>query len=204
MHIALLSGSHRTNSQSARVAKYLAARLPQLNEAVKPDIIDLAGNPLPLWDEGMWDKSGTSPIQQQWKPYSERLRAADGFVVIAPEWNGMVPSGLLNFLMLCGPEDVGHKPALITTVSASINGVHPVHELRGNGYKNNRLCFIPEHLIIRNVAKVFEGEQPAGPDDEYIRGRADFALKILLEYVKGLKLVRASGTTFDQRFANGM
>ena len=51
MHIVLLNGSHRQGSQSGRIAAYLAERLPKLDASVTTDIINLTGNPLPLWDD---------------------------------------------------------------------------------------------------------------------------------------------------------
>jgi len=204
MHIAIISGSHRKGSQSARIAHYLAVRLLIVEPTASADVIELTGNPLPLWDDENNSRTTSPELQKIWDPYATRLQAADGLIVVSPEWHGMVPAGLKNFFVYWSPKEVGHKPALITTVSASINGAYPVNELRTSGYKNSRLCYIPEQLIIRNAATIFNGDTPSGKDDEYLRGRADFALKILVEYTKALKPVRESGITFDKRYASGM
>lgn len=201
MHIAIISGSHRAASQSRRVADYLATRLA-LRDAATTDIIDLAGNPLPLWDESAWQAD--SALSRQWQPYAQRLQATDGLVVISPEWAGMAAPGLKNFLLFASAADVGHKPALIVTVSAARNGVYPVNELRTSGYKNNKLLYIPEHLIVRDVAAMFAGDAPSGTDDAYLRERADYALNILLAYSAALGPVRQSGVTVHKKFANGM
>jgi NAD(P)H-dependent FMN reductase len=202
MHIVLISGSHRENSQSLRVTKYLASQISNLDKSSSTDIIELTGNPLPLWDEGMW-KPDTN-IKKQWQPYSKRLQKADGLVVTSPEWHGMVPAGLKNFFLFCGVKEVGHKPALITTVSASRGGSYPITELRTSSYKNNRICYLPEHLIIRDVNQMLHGDQPATKDDEFIRDRIEFALKILLDYTRGLKVVRENKALFEKKYENGM
>ena len=202
MPIAIISGSHRTDSQSRRVADYLAARLAQLSNDAPADIIDLAGNPLPLWDESAWEAD--SALGRQWQPYANRLQAADGLVVISPEWAGMAAPGLKNFLLFTAPADVGHKPALIVTVSAARGGAYPVNELRTSGYKNNKLLYIPEHLIVRDVATMLAGPEPSGKDDSYLRDRADFALNILLAYSAALAPMRQSGVTANKKFAHGM
>lgn len=202
MHITIISGSHRPNSQSRRVGNYLATRLTSLNTTTTTDIIDLAGNPLPLWDESAWEPG--SPLSQQWQPYAERLQAAAGVVVISPEWSGMAPAGLKNFFLYAAPKDIGHKPALIVGVSASRGGAYPVDELRISSYKNTRLLYIPEHLIIRDVATIFATPEPAHPDDAYLRERADFALTVLLAYSTALTPLRESGVTVNKKFANGM
>ena len=82
---------------------------------------------------------GDSPLASLWKPYRDRMRRADGFVIISPEWAGMVPPGLKNILLFAGPREVGHKPALIVAVSASRGGSYPVNELRTSGNKNSRI-----------------------------------------------------------------
>ena len=120
MHIAIIVGSHRKDSQSSRVGEYIAKDLASIDSSVTVDTIDLAGNPLPLWDESVWQ--GDSQLAALWKPCRDRMRKADGFVIISPEWAGMVPPGLKNVLLFAGPKEVGHKPALIVAVSASRGG----------------------------------------------------------------------------------
>ena len=120
MQIAIVVGSHRKESQSSRVGAYIASDLARIDPSVTVDTIDLAGNPLPLWDESVWQ--GDSALSALWKPYRDRMRRADGFVIIAPEWAGMVPPGLKNLLLFAGPKEVGHKPAMIVAVSASRGG----------------------------------------------------------------------------------
>lgn len=201
MKIGIIVGSHRENSQSSKVAKFLDARLKALNLSPQSYIFDLAGNPLPLWDESVW--SNGDVWQEKWAPVAKELQSCDGFVVISPEWGGMVPAALKNFFLLTTPKEVGHKPALITAVSSGIGGSFPVAELRTSGYKNSRINFIPEHLIIRHVEGMF-GEASSGKEEDYIRERIDFALRILAEYTKALKPVRDSGVTVDKKFPFGM
>ena len=141
---------------------------------------------------------GFQPDVRRW------MQAADGFVVTSPEWHGMVPAGLKNFFLYCSPKEVGHKPALITAVSAMRGGAYPVQELRISSYKNSMICYIPEHLIIRQAASIFQGETPSGKDDEYLRGRADHALRVLIAYTKAFKPMRESGVVFDKKYPNGM
>lgn len=202
MNIVIVSGSHRRASQSARIARYLASRLPALEAESVSDIVDLAGNPLPLWDESAWEAG--SALAKQWEPYAKRLRAADAFVMVSPEWHGMVPSGLKNFLLFCSARDVGHKPALIVTVSSSRGGAYPVNELRTSGYKNTRICYIPEHIIVRDCEKMFVGDTPANEDDGYLRGRTDFALRALIAYARALRPVWEGGALFDKNYPFGM
>lgn len=202
MHIAIVVGSHRKDSQSSRVGAYIAKDLTRIDSSTTVDTIDLAGNPLPLWDESVWQ--GDGELGLLWKPYRDRMRKADGFVIISPEWAGMVPPGLKNLLLFAGPKEVGHKPALIVAVSASRGGSYPVNELRTSGYKNSRLIYIPEHILVQDVADVLAGETPASDRDAWLRRRIEFADRILLEYAKALTPIRSSGLTEHADFPYGM
>jgi azobenzene reductase len=201
MHIALIAGSHRPHSQSGRIGTYIAGRLATLQPSTSTDLIDLGGNPLPLWDESAWQKDGAAATA--FAPYAARLIKADGLVIISPEWAGMVAPGLKNFLLYTHESQVGHKPALITTVSSGRGGSYPVNELRTSGYKNNKILYIPEHIIVRDAEKIFVEGSSHG-DDGYLRGRVDFALKILLAYTDALKPLRTSGIVADKAFPFGM
>jgi NAD(P)H-dependent FMN reductase len=202
MQIAIIVGSHRKGSESSRVGTFVAGQLASIDPAVTVDTIDLAGNPLPLWDESLWQ--GESELAATWKPIRDRLRKADGFVIVTPEWAGIVPPGLKNLLLFAGPKEVAHKPALIVAVSSGRGGSYPVNELRTSGYKNNRLLYIPEHVLVQDVNDVLQGDSPVGERDAWIRRRIGFALAILLEYAKALGPVRASGLTDHADFPYGM
>ena len=202
MQIAIIAGSHRKDSQSSRVGAYIAKDLAHIDSSATVDTIDLAGNPMPLWDESVWQ--GDSQLAALWKPCRDKMRKADGFVIISPEWAGMVPPGLKNLLLFAGPKEVGHKPALIVAVSASKGGSYPVNELRTSGYKNNRLVYIPEHVLVQDVADVLVGETPTSERDAWLRRRIEFADRILLEYAKALAPIRSSGLTEHAEFPYGM
>ncbi len=204
MNITIISGSHRENSQSGKVAEHIRDRLQFMNAADQAEIFSLSGNPLPLWDQGVWD--GDEKWETILTPLRQRLAGSDAFVVIAPEWHGQVPAGLKNLFLLCSRNELGHKPALIVTVSSGDGGAYPVAELRMSSYKNNRICYIPEQVIIRNVESVLNRD-PARNDpdaDAYFRERIDWALGILKAYATALAQVRASGVTETDKFNNGM
>ncbi|MCW8888922.1 MAG: NAD(P)H-dependent oxidoreductase [Gammaproteobacteria bacterium] len=203
MKITIISGSHRNNSQSFKVARHIETRLKD-GICDETWIYSLAGNPLPLWDEGVWD--GDPEWQELLTPIKEQLASSDAFVVIAPEWHGQVPAGLKNFFLLFGSNELGHKPALIVTVSSGDGGSYPVAELRMSSYKNSRICYIPDHLIIKKVESVLNDSANDNDErsDSYYRERIDWSLNILKEYAVGLKHVRDSGVTATDKFRNGM
>jgi NAD(P)H-dependent FMN reductase len=205
MKIGIICGSHRPDSQSGKIARYIENALLTRGLCDATWLYDLGGNPLPLWDEGVW--SGDEQWQQTLAPLSEELRSCDGFVVIAPEWHGMAPAGLKNFfLMWTAGGELAHKPALIVTVSTSDGGSFPVAELRMSSYKNSRICYLPEHLIIRKVNTVFNDDpkQNNPSAQEYFEDRLAYCLEMLREYALAFRQIRASGKTSLEIYTSGM
>ncbi len=203
MKIGIISGSHRHNSQSIKVAQHIENSLLGNKLADDSYIFSLAGNPLPLWDEGIWD--GDDKWKTLLDPISKELHNCDGFVIIAPEYHGQVPAALKNFFLMWKHE-LSHKPALIVAVSSADGGSYPIAELRMSSYKNNRLCYMPEHLIIRNVESVLndDSKENNSEADAYFRERINWTLAQLREYAIALKQVRDSGVTQTDKFGNGM
>jgi NAD(P)H-dependent FMN reductase len=204
MKISIISGSHRKASQSEKVARFIQRTLQEKGLCDETWLYALAENPLPLWDESIWE--GSPEWDARLAPLSEQLASSDAFVVVSPEWHGQVPAGLKNFFLLWGKGELAHKPALIVSVSSADGGAYPVAELRMSSYKNNRLCYIPEQVIVRNVESVLnEREADNNPDaDQYFRSRFAYALGILKEYAQALRQVRASGAADLSVFKNGM
>lgn len=199
----IVSGSHRKNSESARVGEYIQKRISALQVGTDTTFLDLGKNPLPMWDEEVFEDS--EKWQKEWLPWLNLAKTADAFVVICPEWAGMAPPALKNFLLLAsGTGAMAHKPALIVTVSAGKGGSYPLSELRSSGYKNTAVCYLPEHIIVRNVNSMLKGDTPDGEDDIYVRKRIDYALKLLGGYGKALKEVRAAGLVDLKTYPNGM
>lgn len=197
LNIALIAGSSRRNSQSAKVARYLRRRLIELGltDAERSSLLELGERPLPLWPA---DDKGP------WADYQQQLAAADALLVIAPEWNGMACPAVKNFFLYAGKAELAHKPALLVGVSSGIGGAYPISELRASSYKNCRIAYLPEHLIVRQVEAVMNEGEASGEDDLRIRRRADYALDILGKYAEALKPVRAAIDLSHPAFANGM
>ncbi len=202
MKIAIIVGSPRPNSQSEKVAKVIEKQLQDHGE--QPWIFTLENNPIPLWDAAIWD--GDEKWKALLEPIQAKISESDAFVIIAPEYHGQVPATLKNFFLMFNRFQLGNKPAQIVAISSADGGSYPVAELRMSSYKNNRLCYIPDHLIIRNVEKVLndKAEDNNTDADGYFRERIEWSSKILIEYAKALKAVRATGVTDTEKFSNGM
>jgi len=205
MKIGIICGSHRPESQSGKVARHIEQALLAQGVCDSTWLYDLGGNPLPLWDEGIW--SGDETWAAILAPLSAELHSCDAFVVVSPEWHGMAPAGLKNFfLMWTAGGELAHKPALIVTVSTADGGSYPIAELRMSSYKNSRICYLPEHLIIRYVDKVFNQEPAKNnpPAQEYFEQRLSYCLALLGEYALAFGQIRASGKASLETYTSGM
>lgn len=204
MKISIISGSHRNPSQSEKVARHIEKTLVEDFDDIEPWLYTLADNPLPLWDQTLWEDN--EEWNQRLAPIIQQLSESDGFVIVSPEWHGQVPSGLKNFFLLFNRFQIGHKPALIVTVSSGDGGAYPVAELRMSSYKNNRLCYIPEHVILRNVESILNANPEDNNEsaDSYFRERIIWALGILRGYAVALKGMRESTAIHHDKFGNGM
>jgi len=204
MKISIVSGSHRNPSQSEKVGRYIENLLISDYSDIDPYLYLLADNPLPLWDQSIWE--GDKAWEERLAPLKAQLSNSDAFVIIAPEWHGQVPAGLKNFFLMFNRFELGHKPALIVAISSATGGAYPVAELRMSIYKNNRLCYIPENLIIRDVEKVFNSyaEENDQQSDDYYKERLAWSLDILIGYAEALKPLREKVQIHNDKFSNGM
>lgn len=200
MRLVVVSGTHRARGQSNRVADYLAARARAVLDA-EVDTLKLCELGVPLWQEQ--GDEGHDEAQRRWAPARSALASCDAWVLVTPEWNGMCPPGVKNLLLLCSAREVGHKPCLLTAVSGSRGGSYSIAELRQSGYKNTRVLYLPEHLIVRDVEQMLHGDAPASAADGYLRRRADAALALLGKYATALAPIRDGVWDYDA-FANGM
>lgn len=202
MKIVLISGSHRKVSQSQKVAQFACKMLTQNDSNVQAEVLSLAEINLPMWDEDVLQNAPR--WKEKFGPVSQKLTAADGIVVVSPEWAGMVPPALKNLFLLCSNDELTHKPGLIVGVSAGKGGSYPVAELRMSSYKNNHIAYMPEHIIVRDVEHVLNSDTAQSPDDTMLRERFDYALRLLKSYALALGPVREKHSGEFKKFPFGM
>lgn len=202
MKLSIITGSHRKDSQSAKVGDYIKHYITKHSLFKEVYFLNLAHSEIPFWDEGVWNKDDN--WNKVWNPVKLEFASSDAFVFVTPEWGGMVPAKLKNLLLLPRGDVTGHKPALIVAVSSGLGGSYPVNELRTSGYKNTKICFMPDHVIIRNVESVLNTyDEIADKSDERIRIRLNHTLEMLSHYSKAFAQLRNVNFDFN-KFPNGM
>jgi hypothetical protein len=65
-----------------------------------------------------------------------------------------------------------------------MGGAYPIAELRISSYKNTKICYIPDHIIIRDVNNVLNTVEPIDEADKRICARIDKTLDVLLAYTQ--------------------
>ena len=81
MKISIISGSHRNPSQSEKVARYIETTLADGFDDIDPWLYALADNPLPLWDQTLWEDN--EEWNQRLAPLKKQLSESDGFIIIS-------------------------------------------------------------------------------------------------------------------------
>ena len=197
MKLTIIAGSQRANSQSLKVAHYL--NKVAMEHFAGIDIIDLHALNLPLWNEGVWSGS------EEWDPWREvaaQLNTSDSFIFITPEWHGMATPALKNFLLLTTAKELSHKPALAVSVSASVNGVYPISELRMTASKNNHVCLLPDHLIFRDIETTLDHRLSC--NNEHMQQRTQYTMELLATYAQALKSIHLAMLEKGKPFVYGM
>lgn len=198
MRVSIVCGSQRSG-QSAFLMNYLKevcinAEISEVNT------INLFERKIKFWDEEVWSKG--KDWDTNWNAISEELSNSQGIIILAPEYGGMVPPILKNFFLLCSQNELAHKPALLVGVSSGINGAYPIMELRGSSYKNNKICFMPDHLIIREVEDFISNPE----SEKFIRinERIKYSINMLKIYTEAFNQIRSNAEVFLPKFKYGM
>lgn len=116
-HIAIISASVRLGRNSHRVALYFRNFLLRQNIATV-EILDLNAYQFPLFTERLKYQAAPSPDILD---FAQRVRTADGILIVTPEYNGGYPASLKNVIDLLYDEWF-RKPIAIATVSDGIFG----------------------------------------------------------------------------------
>ena len=124
MRIEIISGSPRINSVTRRLALHLQNQLSQITDH-EIGLIDLREWDLPAM-QTVFSSIDNTP--DPWKPLSERVFAADAFILVSPEYNGSYSPAMKNLLDHFPKQH--HKPFGIATASlGAMGGIRATQQL---------------------------------------------------------------------------
>jgi NAD(P)H-dependent FMN reductase len=126
--IQVIIGSTRQGRYSEKPAEWILNELEQL-EGVEAELVDLRDYPLPFYDEavspmklnGRYSKSDVT----RW---SEKVKQADAFIIVSPEYNHGYTAVLKNAIDHLYPE-WNHKPVGFVSYG-SVGGARVIEQIR--------------------------------------------------------------------------
>jgi NAD(P)H-dependent FMN reductase len=124
MRIEIISGSPRTNSVTRRVALHLQ-NLFKKNTDHEIGLIDMQDWDLPILQTVF---SSVENTPDQWKPLTQRIFAADAYILVSPEYNGSYTPALKNLLDHFPKQH--HKPfGIVTASTGALGGIRATQQL---------------------------------------------------------------------------
>ncbi len=160
----VIYGSARGARQGIKAAKFVMKKLEERGHTVT--LVDSEAHPLPMLDR-MYKEYPEGEAPEAMEAVAEALRSADGFVVLAAEYNHSVPAALKNLLDHYASEYL-YKPSAIVTYSAGpFGGVRALVNLRAILAELGTPS-IPSAFPISGVGRAFDDEGNA-LDDSYDR-----------------------------------
>ena len=148
--IVIISGTNRPGSNTRAVAAHIEAQYHSLG--VKSHLLDLAELP-----EEIFSPTSYADKPVAFKKFTDPILAADGLVIVTPEYNGGVPGVLKYFIdMLPFPESFEHRPVCFVGLAAGIWGaLRPVEQLQAIfGYRNAYIY--PERVFMPGIGKLLD------------------------------------------------
>ena len=177
--IVIISGTNRPGSNTRKVTARVEASYQALG--VKVQVLDLADLPPEIF----------APTSNAEKPagfskFTEAILAADGLVVVTPEYNGGIPGVLKYFIdMLPFPESFEQRPVCFVGLAMGIWGaLRPVEQLQAIfGYRN--ALIYPERVFLPGIGKSLDA---AGHfNDADLSARLDKQAAGFVDFVEKLR-----------------
>lgn len=171
------AGSLRSESYSQQALQVIAQRVAALGAEV--ELIDLRSLTLPFCD-GSSDYPGYPDVHR----LQQAVRAADGIILVTPEYHGSVSGVLKNALDLMGFEEFTDKVTGFISVLGGQANSNALNELR-TIMRWVHAWSIPEQVAIGQAWKVFDAN--GNLQDETLSKRLDDFARSLVENTQKLR-----------------
>lgn len=157
-HIVIISASVRDGRKSHRVALYFRKNIEE-NKLATVEILDLKELNFPIFNERL--SLQINPSQQALE-FANKIKNADGIIIVTPEYNGGYPASLKNVTDLLYNEWY-HKPIGIATASGGpFGGAQVLTSLQFSLWKM-KAWTIPAMFPVPNLQDAFD--EQGNPDD---------------------------------------
>jgi len=179
--IAIISPSIRNGRKSHRIALYFSNLLKGM-DIIEHEILDLLEYNFPLFNERLkYIKSPSSEMIG----FSDKIKSADGVIIITPEYNGGYPASLKNVIDLL-TDEWRRKPVVFVTVSnGNFAGSQVITSIQFALWKLGAMT-VPATLRLPNIESSFD-ETGSPADKTETDKRASTLVKELLWYIEAKK-----------------
>ena len=149
MHLVIISASVREGRKSHRVALFLQKTIAA--NSITVEILDLKEYDFPIFHERLRHQKDPAPKTVD---FAERVRKADGVIIVTPEYNGGYPASTKNIVDLL-TDEWRRKPVAIATVSdGSFGGTQVITSLLFSLWKNK--AWVVVHVPVPKAQEAFD------------------------------------------------
>jgi NAD(P)H-dependent FMN reductase len=183
-HILIISSSVRIGRNSHRVALFFKKFIEE-NKLATVEIADLSEYQFPIFNERLrFQKEPAANVLE----FANRVKNANGIIIVTPEYNGGYPPALKNVIDLLYDE-WHHKPIAISTVSDGIfGGTQVITSLQFSLWKIRALT-VTAMFPVPSAPKAF-AEDGTPVDKEAINKRATPFVNELLWFIQAAEKMK--------------
>jgi len=128
MKIPVIVGSMRSDRMGIRVAHYAIAELKRRGH--QPELVDARALGLPILDRMYKELKELGDVPEKLEMLAETFRSADGFLIVAGEYNHSIQPGLSNVLDHFLEEYFWRPSAIVCYSQGQFGGVRAAMQLR--------------------------------------------------------------------------
>ncbi len=181
MKIGIILGSIREGRNGEAVAKWmLDFATSRKDENVEYELVDLMDYDLPFL--------GKTPTEDQAKAigaWSEKIASFDGYVIVTPEYNRVLPGALKNALDFLKPEITNKAVGYVAY--GGLGGLSSIQSLRLINAEQGMASV--QTMVTFSLMTDFENMSIFTPND-YHAGNANGMLDQVITWSKALKTIR--------------
>jgi NAD(P)H-dependent FMN reductase len=172
--ILALAGSTRTDSLNKKLCGVAAAAAARAGAELT--VVDLRDHAMPLYDGDLEAEAG---LPDGARTLKELMKAADGFVIVSPEYNSSLPAVLKNAIDWVSrpqPDEPrlaafsGKVAALMSASPSPLGGLRGLFALR-SVLQNIGVTVVPELVTVKQAHEAFDDE--GNLVDEGLRQRVE-------------------------------
>lgn len=154
MKVFAMSGSLRTGSFNT---KLLNLAVPLLkSKGVEVDVFDFRAAQVPVYDPDTSDTNYPAAVADA----KERIRAANGVVLVSPEYNNGIPGGLKNFIDFVSrpPKEQPFRGKVFAHLGATPGGFGTLYSQAQVRQVVNSLgaWSMPGHFVVSSAGTAFD------------------------------------------------